>query len=46
MAMSDDTFWGRVKLGRLITSGVLDGDAAQPLGGVLKTIDRCPEGRC
>jgi hypothetical protein len=37
------TAGGWAKIGRLIVVGVLGGNAAQPLGGVPKAIDRCPE---
>jgi hypothetical protein len=32
-----------VKLGRLVSDGVLGGDAAQHLGGVLDGVGRCLE---
>jgi hypothetical protein len=35
--------WGWVKLGRLVADGILGGDAAQLLGGVLDGVDQCLE---
>jgi hypothetical protein len=35
--------WGWVKLGRLVVDGVLGGDAAQLLGGVLDGVGLCLE---
>jgi hypothetical protein len=41
---SPTTAWGSVKLNRLATDGVLGGDTASLLGGVLGDVGRCLEG--